>query len=144
MCFTGKFVFSLTVIYIRSSLLTLLVNIQFWDLWYLWRVCPLNSVVAITCAAFFYIVLLLYIFHCLLWHDKSWMSFSVNIKNKNAWYRGAWVTRLVKCLTLDFYSGQDLGVMRSTPASDFLSPSALPLPLLHFFFLNTWYKVTKL
>lgn len=136
MCFTGKLFFSLIVIYIRSSVLTLLVNIQFWDLWYLRRVCPLNSVVATTCAAFFLCSFTIYI--PLLWHDKSWISFSVNIKNKNAWYRGAWVTRLVKCLTLYFHSGHDLGVMRSTPASDFLSPSA------PFFFFNTWYKVTKL
>ena len=30
----------------------------------------------------------------------------------------AWVVQLVKCLTLDFGSGHDLGVKRSSPVSD--------------------------
>ena len=31
--------------------------------------------------------------------------------------RGTWVAQLVKCLTLDFGSGHDLRVMRSSPMS---------------------------
>ena len=65
-------------------------------------------------------------------------SFDTFLKNADAW--GAWVAQLVKCPTLDFSSGHDLTVVRSSPtlgsmlsmgpAWDPLSPSR-SAPLFH-------------
>ena len=67
---------------------------------------------------------------------------------------GAWVAQSFECLTLDFGSGHDLRVIRSSSMScsvlseesarDSLSPSSTVLVSLHFFSLNLFLSLIEI
>ena len=68
-----------------------------------------------------------------VWSSQSLEFFKMSVLVPNYYYKidfvGTWVSQLVKCLTLDFGSGHDLRVLRSSLEWRLLKILSLPLPL---------------
>jgi len=56
--------------------------------------------------------------------------------------QGAWVAQWVKCLTLDFGSGRNLRVVRSSPTSGSMLLKTLSLPLPPPLILQCWHSLS--
>jgi len=51
------------------------------------------------------------------WKKRINCNHVYRLSLKSIKHRGTWMAQSVKCLILDFGSGQDLGVLRSSPVS---------------------------